>query len=147
MGEVKASGMSNSPKQYSFENRLEVAAKGSLSYRLKTIGKDGKFVFSNAVDLKIVPTVYALEQNYPNPFNPTTKIEYALPENAKVTLKVYDIIGREVATLVNEQEQPGFYEVNFGSFHFASGVYIYRMMAQANGKNTFVKVKKMLLIK
>jgi Secretion system C-terminal sorting domain len=148
VGSVKASGMSNSPKQYSFEQRVENVTNGNFSYRLKMIEKNGQFQYSNAIAVKLVPSVYALEQNYPNPFNPTTKIEYELPENAKVTLKVYDITGREVTTLVNnEQQQAGFYEVNFGNYHFASGVYIYRMMASANGKTSFVKVKKMLLIK
>lgn len=94
-----------------------------------------------------IPTEYKLEQNYPNPFNPTTKIRYQIPnagtELAETELKVFDILGNEVATLVNEQKEPGYYEVEFSASQFASGVYIYRL------KTTFgySEVKKMLLLK
>ncbi|NWG29680.1 MAG: T9SS type A sorting domain-containing protein, partial [Ignavibacteriaceae bacterium] len=75
---------------------------------------------------KIVKT-YELEQNYPNPFNPSTIIKYQIPKDGTVTLKIYDVLGSEVATLVNEQKVTGKYEVNFNASKFASGVYIYRL--------------------
>ena len=85
---------------------------------------------------------YTLLQNYPNPFNPTTNIEFRIADVGFVTLKVYDVLGRRVATLVNRVEQPGNYEVQFNGSRLASGVYFYRLVA---GKH--VITKKMLLLK
>ncbi|NWG28379.1 MAG: T9SS type A sorting domain-containing protein [Ignavibacteriaceae bacterium] len=89
-----------------------------------------------------LPIDYALEQNYPNPFNPTTTIRYQLPKDGMVTLKVYDILGAEVATLINEEKVAGRYEVNFDASRLASGVYIYSLNI-----NDFVNVRKMVLLK
>ncbi len=89
-----------------------------------------------------LPTDYALRQNNPNPFNPTTTINYQLPENGFVTIKVYDLLGKEVATLVNENKSAGYYKVNFDASKLTSGVYIYTINA---GKYT--QSKKMLLTK
>ena len=95
------------------------------------------------------PKEFKLEQNYPNPFNPTTTIQYQIPASpnpskggALVTLKVYDILGSEVKSLVNEEQQTGYYEVQFNAANFASGMYVYRLIA-----GSFVSVKKMLMIK
>jgi len=93
-------------------------------------------------DNGLLPTVYALLQNYPNPFNPATKIGYQLPKNSLVTLKVYDIIGREVSTLVNEQEIAGHYEATFDGSKLASGVYFYRIQA-----GSFTATKIFVLMK
>lgn len=90
----------------------------------------------------IVPNYYFLNQNYPNPFNPVTKISYGLPKAGKVELKVYDILGREVATLVNENKQPGVYLVDFNASNLASGVYFYSVKM-----NDFKEVKKMVVVK
>jgi len=92
------------------------------------------------------PKEYRLEQNYPNPFNPSTKIQYQLPFNSKVTLKIYDILGEEVQTLVNEVQDAGFKEVLFNGSNYASGIYIYRITASNKG-NTFSSVKKMVMVK
>jgi hypothetical protein len=89
-----------------------------------------------------MPTSYALEQNYPNPFNPTTAIRFAIPQNEHVTLKVYDLLGREVATLVNEARTAGSYEAFFDASNLSSGVYIYRITA-----GNFTASKKFTLIK
>lgn len=89
-----------------------------------------------------LPTDYALTQNYPNPFNPTTKIEYAVPVNGLVTIKVYDVMGREVSTLVNETKSAGNYQVDFNASNLNSGVYFYTMVTEG-----FSETKKMLLIK
>jgi hypothetical protein len=83
-----------------------------------------------------------LSNNYPNPFNPTTHIEYALPKEDKVTLKIYNVIGQEVATLKNEIQKAGFYRVAFDGSKLSSGVYFYRLQTSA-----FNQVKKMLLVK
>jgi len=104
-----------------------------------------------------LPTAYKLSQNYPNPFNPSTVIEYSIPVNSElaysesvssiqhqksVSLKVYDILGREVATVVNEQQRAGNYEVRFDATNLSSGVYFYTLQS-----NDFISSKKMLLIK
>jgi len=93
-------------------------------------------------NLQNIPTKYALEQNYPNPFNPSTKIEFQIPASGLVHLKVYDILGREVATLLNEELQPGNYKIDFDASDFASGIYFYTMNA-----GSFVSTKKMILVK
>ncbi len=96
-----------------------------------------------------IPSSFALSQNYPNPFNPTTMINYQLPMNSKVSLKIYDILGREVATLVNEIVNAGTYSTPFNSTRLASGVYFYRIEATPTdgSRNRFVDVKKMMYLK
>ncbi len=89
-----------------------------------------------------LPNQYSLEQNYPNPFNPSTTIEFKLPETSHVTLKIYDITGREVASLVNEDKTAGNYKVNFNASNLASGVYFYRIQS-----GNYVKTNKMILMK
>jgi len=88
------------------------------------------------------PVEYSLTQNYPNPFNPSTIIKYSIPEAGNVQLKVYDIIGNEVATLVNEIKTPGSYEIQFNAAELSTGVYIYSLRA-----GNFVQTKKMILMK
>jgi hypothetical protein len=90
----------------------------------------------------LLPTIFGLDQNYPNPFNPSTIINYQLPENATVDLRVFDILGREVATLVSGQIKAGYHQVQFNARNLASGMYIYRLQA---GKT--VITKKLTLIK
>lgn len=89
-----------------------------------------------------IPSEFTLHQNYPNPFNPSTKIRYELPQSEKVTLKVYDIIGKEIATLVNKEKPAGSYEVNFNANKLASGIYYYTLTA-----GNFTQSKKMILMK
>ena len=91
---------------------------------------------------KQVPAVFSLEQNYPNPFNPATIIEYSIPQTAIVSLKVYDILGREIKTLVNQYQNKGKHEVNFNASNLASGVYFYQLRS-----GSFISTKKMLLLK
>ena len=101
---------------------------------------DFEIVTSN--ELTEGPQEFSLNQNYPNPFNPSTLIRYNIAEASEVRLAVYDILGRRVATLVNELQTPGAYTVNFNANHLASGTYIYRLEA-----GNFVSIKKMMLIK
>ena len=89
-----------------------------------------------------IPVTYDLSQNFPNPFNPATTIQYQLPKNGFVTLKIYDILGKEVAALVNDQKTQGRYSVNFDASRLASGVYIYQLLV-----NDYVSSKKMLFLK
>jgi len=88
------------------------------------------------------PTGFALKQNYPNPFNPTTTIEYALPQTADVTLKVFNVLGQEVNTLTNSVESAGVHSVQFNATNLTSGVYFYRLQA-----GSFSQVNRMLLLK
>ncbi len=95
-----------------------------------------------SVDDENIPTEFSLKQNYPNPFNPTTIISYQLPISSHVTLKVFDLLGREVAVLVNEEKSPGNYEVKFNGSNLASGIYFYRLNA-----GQYSQMKKMILLK
>jgi hypothetical protein len=89
-----------------------------------------------------IPDNYALSQNYPNPFNPTTKINFAIPKQGFVSLKVYDILGRMVSQLVNEVKTAGTYSVDFNASNFASGIYFYKLEV-----NNFTDVKRMMFLK
>ncbi|MBK7228838.1 MAG: T9SS type A sorting domain-containing protein [Ignavibacteriales bacterium] len=105
---------------------------------------DTTFVVDVDDKLNLIPTEYKLEQNYPNPFNPSTKISYQLPVSGNVTLKVFDVLGREVATLVDEYRDAGSYNLEFRieNLELSSGIYFYQLKA-----GEFVETKKMLLIK
>jgi photosystem II stability/assembly factor-like uncharacterized protein len=157
IGFVAGHGNSNSPKDYSFVD--SVPPCGSLSYRLKQIDTDGNYKYSDIVNVEIeLPKEFVLEQNYPNPFNPTTTIRYSIPAvtlrqsrlcrdqgDNSVTLKVYDVLGNEVATLVDEYKNAGSYEVEFNvgqTISLSSGMYFYRLQA-----GSFVQTKKFILIK
>ncbi|NIR49148.1 T9SS type A sorting domain-containing protein [candidate division KSB1 bacterium] len=89
-----------------------------------------------------LPTEFRLEQNYPNPFNPTTTIQFSVPKTSSVSIKLYDILGRRVATLVDDEYQVGIYNISFDASDLASGVYVYRI--QADG---FVATRKLMLLK
>ena len=97
---------------------------------------------SDVQDMNGIPSGFALLQNYPNPFNPTTTIQYSIPQRSNVILKVYDVLGNEVAVLVDEEKERGVYSVNFDASNFASGIYLYRLHA-----GSFVETKKMILLK
>ena len=105
---------------------------------------------TGVVPMEQLPTSYALSQNFPNPFNPSTMIKFTLPNAAKVTLKVYDIIGREVTEVVNQELAAGFYQYQFNANNLAGGVYFYRITAvgSVDGKESrFSDVKKLMLLK
>jgi hypothetical protein len=141
IGFVAGNGTSSSAHSYSYTDAN--VSTGTYAYRLKQIDNSGTYKYSSEAEVTInVPTCYALGQNYPNPFNPSTVIGYQLPVTGLVTLKVYDVIGREVATLVNEQKDAGYYKATFNATKLASGVYFYRMSA-----GSYVSVKKLLLMK
>ena len=103
---------------------------------------DNDFVTDVNENNILLPTEFSLSQNYPNPFNPTTSIQYAISSRQLVQLKVYDILGSEVATLVNQEQSVGNYKVDFNASHLSSGVYFYQIKA-----GEFVQSKKMILIK
>ncbi len=107
---------------------------------------DPVFVVTHIVGVKepinSMPKKYELEQNYPNPFNPTTTINYSVPKSSTVTIKIYDILGKEVETLVNEQKTAGNYKIEFNADKLASGIYFYQMRA-----GNFISTKKLVLLK
>ena len=141
VGYVAGFGTTTEPKSYSFiDSKLEA---GNYTYRLKQIDFDGTSTFSDEVNVEVaIPLVYSLEQNYPNPFNPSTTIKYSISEDGFVKLSVYNLLGEEVTTLVNNEQKAGRYEVAFDASRFASGVYMYRLES-----NNFLSIKKMILIK
>jgi hypothetical protein len=99
-----------------------------------------------------VPSVYELNQNYPNPFNPSTSITYALPEQAVVTLKVYNLLGQEVATLAEQIQEAGYYEVTWNGRNglgqtVGTGVYFYRFEARGSSGEVYSNLRKMLFLK
>jgi hypothetical protein len=125
--------------------RLQDETGKALNQNLKD-GED--IVISDAtiqklmVTSELLPTVYALEQNYPNPFNPSTIISWQSPVSNRQTIKIYDILGNEVKTLVDEYREAGKYQIEFNASELASGVYFYQLKS-----GDFVSVKKMILMK
>lgn len=140
IGFVQGHGNSNSPKDYSFTDKS--LPDGTIYYRLKQEDLDGKFEYSNVINVNYKGAKdVVLYQNYPNPFNPTTKIEYLLPTSSRVSLKVYDILGREIVELKNNYETAGKYSVNFDGTNLASGIYFYVLVA-----DNFTISKKMSIL-
>jgi hypothetical protein len=147
IGTVKASVLSNSPKNYSYtDTKLQ---SGKYQYRLKMVDNDGSFSYSSVEAAVVaVPKDFTVSQNYPNPFNPSTKIDYQVPVDSKVIMDVYNIAGQKVMQLVNQEQSAGYYTVDFGASKLSSGVYVYRLTAsdKATGNN-FSSIKKMMLLK
>ena len=143
IGYVKGKGTTNTPTNYSFtDSKL---ATGKYKYRLKQIDNNGNFEYHNlSGEVEVgVPTKYEMSQNYPNPFNPMTKIDFQLPMDGKVSLKIFDITGREMATLMNNEfKKADYYTVMFNGSSLSSGVYFYRITA-----DKYVMTKKMVLVK
>ena len=150
MGFVKGHGNSNAPQNYTFaDNSLSA---GEYFYRLKQVDVDGSFGYSPVVQVIIIaPDKFELGQNYPNPFNPATTIKYSIPEDVKHELKnvkliVYDVLGREIKTLVDEKQSPGIYTVTFNAESaeggLPSGIYLYKLQY-----GNYTEMKKMVLIK
>lgn len=150
--------LETSAKKFSGEPLNLVRAGNSNLFKTKIFGFDGKRNYEiinsgniepdgitgigNHENIASLPTEYALAQNYPNPFNPETKINYDLPVSGHVSLKIYDLVGKEVMTLVNEIQNAGRYSATFSGVNLASGMYFYKITA-----GTFTVVKKMVLIK
>jgi hypothetical protein len=171
LGFVEGHGNSNSPKQYSYTDKPTGGSKFQYRLKQIDIDGGFEY-FPNAFGIEVeleFPTKYKLAQNYPNPFNPSTVIQYSIPtvisnrasserekslgdsspqksgirnDNVNVTLKIYDILGCEVATLVNQKQNPGNYEVTFNAGNLVSGMYIYQLTA-----GDFREIKKLMLMK
>ncbi len=142
IGFVKGNGTSTNINIYNFIDE-QVTFSGKYRYRLKQIDFDGSYKYTNAIDVLVnQPLNFTLEQNYPNPFNPSTTIKYAVSNKQLISLKVFDILGKEVETLVNEVEEPGNYSIVFNASKLGSGIYFYQMRAGG-----FVETKRMSLVK
>jgi hypothetical protein len=141
VGFVAGNGTSNSQHTYCFTDNT--AAAGRYVYRLKQVDKDGAFKYSSESEVDLgVPSTTALQQNYPNPFNPNTVISYQLSAASKTSLRVYDMLGREVAVLVNEEKPAGSYTVTWNAANMSSGMYLSKITA-----GTFTQTRMMLLMK
>ncbi|MBS1494639.1 MAG: T9SS type A sorting domain-containing protein [Bacteroidetes bacterium] len=142
IGNIVGHGNTNTPSNYSFTDVNNTS--GKYNYRLKQIDFNGNFHYYDLASEVIIgaPKKFVLSQNFPNPFNPTTKINYELPVTNFVSLKIFDMNGREVDQLVNEVQQAGYYNVNFNAAGLPSGTYFYKLTT-----DKFSDVKKMVLIK
>ena len=142
IGFVNGNGTTNEQRKYTFEDKK--LKTGNYTYRIKQNDYNGNFeYFQLRSDVKIdALEKFTLSQNYPNPFNPSTKIDFELPVNGKVTIKVYDIMGREVGTFVNEFKDAGYHTIVFDGSNLSSGIYFYTL-SSINIRET----KRMLLIK
>lgn len=136
-------GYGTTVQEHSYSYSDKKLAAGKYQYRLKQIDFNGSFEYSQVVNAEInISNDFLLSQNYPNPFNPTTTISFVIGSSSYVTLKIYDVLGKEVATLVNENKNPGEYAVKFNASNLASGIYIYTMTVR-----NFSVAKKLLLLK
>ena len=140
VGFVNGQGTTTEPHEYSYIDRT--VSTGTFSYRLKQIDFDGRFSYSPTVEVEVQPTQFILEQNYPNPFNPTTNIKFGVPESGFVKLAIFNIVGEEVAVLVNGNIEAGAYDITFDARNLPSGAYFYKLQSEKS-----VEVKKMLLTK
>ena len=142
LGSISGNGTSVLSHEYSFTDRN--LASGNYQYRLKQIDFNGNFEYfnlNNEVNVGI-PAKFELSQNYPNPFNPSTQINFDIPTDSKVNIRLFDMSGKEVITLVNEFKTSGYYTVNFNAAGLSSGVYFYSIAA-----DNFSATKKMMLVK
>ena len=153
IGFVEGKGTTTEIQNYFFIDDLFGVNEPRLIYRLKQIDFNGTYDYSDEIEVEKAPASFSIEQNYPNPFNPSTKIKFTIPsvETTRrvvfTTLRVYDILGNEIATLVNEEKPAGEYEVEFNVAQvsrpeISSGVYFYQLQA-----GTFVQTKKMVYLK
>ncbi len=146
IGFVKGAGTTTQPQNYQFIDRN--LNSGTYSYRLKQIDLDGTSDLSKVVEVEILnPKEFSLNQNFPNPFNPSTKINFSLAADSKVSLKVFNVLGQEVSTLLNGNLAAGNHEINFNAAGMNTGVYFYKLEAAGIDGTKFSSVKKMILSK
>jgi hypothetical protein len=138
---VEGNGTTSEENDYSYTDKN--IKNGKYFYRLKQLDYDGSFEYSKEVEIEFLGiTEFSLSQNYPNPFNPSTRIKYHVSSISHVTLKVYDVLGNEIATLVDEEKPSGMYNAQFTMNNLSSGIYFYRLTA-----GDFVSTKKMIYLK
>ena len=143
LGFVKGNGTTTASESYSFADNTVINGN-KYKYRLKQIDQNGSYKYSSETEVtaNLVPASYSLSQNYPNPFNPSTTINFVIPKASFVNLKVFDVLGNEVATLVDENKDAGKYKIVYDAQNLASGIYIYKLVTDG-----YISTKKMVLIK
>ena len=123
---IGGNGTTTTRNVYSYLD--ESVSSGVYYYRLKQVDFDGSFEYLNVVAVDLgTPKEFVLEQNYPNPFNPKTVINYQVPVEGLISIKVYDVLGNEIKTLVDEQKSPGIYSVELDASQLTSGIYFYKL--------------------
>jgi hypothetical protein len=138
---VEGNGTTTEVTEYTYRDKIE--KPGTYYYRLKQIDFDGTTTFSSEIKVDVNgPVEIALMQNYPNPFNPSTTISFNLSKSGVVTLKVYNLMGEEIITLVDGYRKSGIYTVNFNAEGLPSGMYIYQLNTSEK-----TQVRKMILMK
>jgi len=141
VGFVNGHGTTTEAKDYRFVDANLTA--GNYTYRLKQVDFNGTFSYSDEVNADVTaPVQFELSQNYPNPFNPGTTIKFSIPQSSNVTLKIFNTLGQEVSTVLNQNMEAGIHTIDFNASELNSGVYFYRLDA-----GQFSEVKKMTLIK
>jgi hypothetical protein len=144
LGFVRGSGTTTEIKNYSFVDKN--LQSGNYSYRLKQVDFNGSYEYSNVIEVSVLtPQEFSLEQNFPNPFNPSTQITFNLRIDSDVQLKVFNLLGQEIATLINGRLSAGTQQVEFKADNLTSGVYFYRIDAKGIDGSNFSSVKKMIL--
>ena len=144
---VQGHGTTTDKSVYSYTDNS--ALSGKYYYRLKQLDFNGSFSYTSSIEVNIgIPKNFSLDQNYPNPFNPSTTIRFALPTNAKVSIKLYNTLGQEVVNILNnEQLNAGVHETVFNAYNFSSGVYFYRLEANGDDGSSFAQTKRLVLVK
>ena len=141
IGFIQGHGNSNSPKEYFFIDNPK--GDSDIKYRLKQIDTDGQYEYSPEVEVKLdAPSEFVVKQNFPNPFNPTTRIEFSIPSDNNVEIKIFNVLGTEVATLLNAHKQAGTYSIEFNASNFSSGIYFYKVVFGNHSE-----LKKMILLR
>lgn len=139
---IKGYGNSNSPKEYTYSDKNLIVGGSKFEYRLKQVDNDGSSEYSDVVEVEVVPNKYDLAQNYPNPFNPSTTIQFSLPKQTELKLRVYNILGQLIKTIAEGVYETGYHKIIFNATGLPSGTYVYRIES-----SEFVQVKKMILLK
>jgi hypothetical protein len=146
IGYVPGFGTTTEPKSYSSTDQS--VNSGTYFYKLKQIDFDGSFTYSDVAEVEVsLPTDFSLEQNYPNPFNPATTLEFSLPADAQVKIRVYNLVGEKVAEVTNKDYTAGNHKIEFNASQLTSGVYLYRIDAVDVSGKIYNSVRKMTLLK
>jgi hypothetical protein len=146
IGFVPGFGTTTESKSYSY--KIAEFASGIQYYRLKQIDFDGTYEYSEVIEVEgINPVQFTLFQNYPNPFNPSTSIKFSIPVDSNVKLKLFNMLGQEVAELLNSEISAGIHHIDFNASSLSSGTYFYVLEANGNNGSNFTSTKKMILMK
>jgi hypothetical protein len=140
MNELKRHQKNTARFIFDVDKSAPVDSNSSISFRIED--NNGKSYVRNINFVVSAPVDFELFQNYPNPFNPSTSIKYSIPKSVLVTLKIYDVLGKEITTLVNEKEEAGLHKIEFNPTNLSSGVYFYTLKTEG-----FLQTKKMILIR